>query len=117
MSSALHLQSDGQFEVVCAASQEIGLSHSCAGCRGLSTAITPTRHQSSVLHFRWFMAEPPTLLSYDAGTAKVAAVDKQLRDRDEFLGEVRERLLQAQMATTNMQSGFMCKRGSWFVRL
>jgi hypothetical protein len=63
------------------------------------------------------MAEPPTLLSYDAGTAKVAAVDKQLRDRDEFLGEVRERLLQAQMATTNMQSGFMCKRGSWFVRL
>lgn len=40
--------------------------------------------------------DPPTLLSYEPSMAWVAAVDRQLQDRDEFLGGIRERLLQAQ---------------------
>jgi hypothetical protein len=39
---------------------------------------------------------PPALLQFEPGSARVAAVDAQLRDRDEFLAEIRERLLLAQ---------------------
>jgi hypothetical protein len=39
---------------------------------------------------------PPSLIQYEAGSAKVAAVDVKLRDRDEFLTEIRDRLLLAQ---------------------
>jgi hypothetical protein len=38
------------------------------------------------------------LMSYVPGAAKVAAVDKQLQERDEFLREVKDRLIQAQVA-------------------
>ena len=40
--------------------------------------------------------EPPTMIPYQQGSARVAAVDRQLRDRDEFLSEIRERLQIAQ---------------------
>ena len=40
--------------------------------------------------------DPPTLMSYQPGLAKVVAVDKQLQDRDAFLREIRERLVHAQ---------------------
>jgi hypothetical protein len=43
-----------------------------------------------------FGREPPSLASYQPGVARVVALDKQLIHRDEFLGEIRERLLQAQ---------------------
>lgn len=36
------------------------------------------------------------MLAYHPGTAKVAAVDRQLMDRDLFLAEIKERLFQAQ---------------------
>lgn len=39
---------------------------------------------------------PPTLLQYQPGAARVQAVDVQLRSRDEFLAEIKERLLLAQ---------------------
>ena len=39
---------------------------------------------------------PPAILSYTAGSAKTDTVDGLLRDRDEVLAEIRERLLQAQ---------------------
>jgi len=39
---------------------------------------------------------PPTLTSYQPGLSRVAALDKQLTNRGEFLAAVRERLLQAQ---------------------
>jgi hypothetical protein len=39
---------------------------------------------------------PPPLVSYSPGSAKVAAVDQQLRDRDVFLAEIRDRLKLAQ---------------------
>jgi hypothetical protein len=44
-----------------------------------------------------------TLLSYQQGTAHVAVVDQQLMERDEFLGEIRERLLQAQVTMKQHQ--------------
>ena len=43
-----------------------------------------------------FGQDPPTLLSYEPGLSRVIALDKQLQQRDEFLAEIRERLLQAQ---------------------
>ena len=38
---------------------------------------------------------PPALRAYDRGTARVHAVEQALTERDTFLNEVRERLLQA----------------------
>jgi hypothetical protein len=40
--------------------------------------------------------DPPQLCTYTAGEAKLPAMDSQLRDSDEFLMEVHERLEQAQ---------------------
>jgi hypothetical protein len=39
---------------------------------------------------------PPTLIPFQPGSTRVAAVDWQLRDRDTFIVEIREWLLQAQ---------------------
>jgi len=39
---------------------------------------------------------PPTMVSYQAGVARVTALDKQLVERDMFLSQIRERLLHAQ---------------------
>jgi hypothetical protein len=45
----------------------------------------------------------PTLMSYSPGTAKVATVDKQLQERDEFLAEIKDRLVQAQVPMKQYQ--------------
>ena len=47
--------------------------------------------------------EPPALLTYQPGSARVAAVDQQLQDRDEFLRDIKERLLQAQATMKQYQ--------------
>lgn len=39
---------------------------------------------------------PPTLASYRPGLARVVALDRQLQERDVFLADIRDRLLQAQ---------------------
>jgi hypothetical protein len=39
---------------------------------------------------------PPDMLPYQLSAARVATVDHQLRDRDTFLAEIKQRLLQAQ---------------------
>jgi len=39
---------------------------------------------------------PPTLLSYEPGLTKFPAVDKQVRDRDAFLADIKDRLLHVQ---------------------
>jgi hypothetical protein len=39
---------------------------------------------------------PPPLFPYQAGMTRVVAVDRQLQDRDEFLIEIKNRLLQSQ---------------------
>lgn len=46
--------------------------------------------------------DPPTLLSYQHGAARVTALDQQLRDSDEF-AEIRVRLVQAQVTMKNYQ--------------
>jgi hypothetical protein len=40
--------------------------------------------------------EPPALVPYQQGTAQSQAVEDLLQDRDNFLAEVRDHLLQAQ---------------------
>jgi hypothetical protein len=40
--------------------------------------------------------DPHPLLKYEAGSSHVIVVDAQLRDRDELLEEIRERLLLSQ---------------------
>jgi hypothetical protein len=40
--------------------------------------------------------DPHPLLKYEAGSSRVIVVDAQLRDRDELLEEIRERLLLSQ---------------------
>jgi hypothetical protein len=47
--------------------------------------------------------EPPTFMSYSSWTAKVAAVDKQLQERDEFLAEIKDMLVQAQVTMKQYQ--------------
>jgi hypothetical protein len=37
--------------------------------------------------------QPPALLKYETGTSRVAAVDVQLRDRDDFLQQIRETVI------------------------
>lgn len=49
------------------------------------------------------VGDSPALISYRQGRAKVADMDKQLMDRDEFLEEIRARLVQAQVTTKNIQ--------------
>jgi hypothetical protein len=39
---------------------------------------------------------PPPLIPFQAGSTRVAAIDRQLRNRDKFLQDVQECLLQAQ---------------------
>lgn len=52
--------------------------------------------------------DPPPLISYEPGVAKVAAVECQLLDCDEFLVEVRERFLQAQDTMKQRYDGSHC---------
>jgi hypothetical protein len=40
-----------------------------------------------------FGRDLPSLVSYQPGIARVIALDKQLQHRDEFLSEIRKRLL------------------------
>lgn len=40
--------------------------------------------------------EPPALIPFQPGSSRVVAVERQMQDRDIFLSEIRERLLQAQ---------------------
>ena len=105
LSSAFHPQTDGQSEVT---NRILGVYLRClAGDRPRSwlrwlpwaefcynssfqTALRATPFE--VVYGR----PPPTLASYQPGLSKVAALDKQLTARDEFLAAVQERLLQAQ---------------------
>ncbi|CAN6308396.1 unnamed protein product [Urochloa humidicola] len=105
LSSAFRPQTDGQSEVT---NRILGVYLRClAGDRPKSwlrwlpwaeycynssyqTALQATPFQ--VVYGR----EPPTMISYQPGVARVVALDRQLRDRDEFLADIKQRLLQAQ---------------------
>jgi hypothetical protein len=107
LSSAFQPQTDGQLEVT---NRTIVMYLRClAGDRPRSwlqwlpwaefcynssyqTALQATPFQ--VVYGR----QPPAPLKYETGTSRVAVVDVQLRDRDEFLQQIRERLLLSQDA-------------------
>ena len=105
MSTAFHPQTDGQSEVV---NRTIAMYLRC---------LTGDRPRSWLDWLPWaeycyntsfhsalrtspfevvYGRPPPALLSYTAGTARTEAAETQMRDRDAFLADVRERLLQAQ---------------------
>jgi hypothetical protein len=107
MSSVFHPQSDGQSEVV---NRVITMHLRCpVGDRPKSWLrwfpwaeyCYNTSFQSALKCSPFkvvYGREPPMLMSYVPGAAKVAAVDKQLQERDELLREVKDRLIQAQVA-------------------
>ena len=105
MSTAFHPQTDGQSEVV---NKVIAMYLRCVTgdlpqawvdwlpwaeyCYNTSfhTALRATPFE--VVYGR----PPPAILSYTAGSARTDTVDGLLRERDEVLAEIRERLLQVQ---------------------
>jgi len=104
-SSAFHPQTDGQSEVT---NRIIVMYLRClAGDRPRSWLqwlpwaefCFNTSYQSALRSTPFevvYGRAPPTLMSYTPGTARVAAVGRQLQDRDTFLTEIRERLILAQ---------------------
>ena len=104
MSSAFRPQTDGQSEVT---NRILGVYLRClASDRPRSwlrwlpwTEFCYNTSYQSALQTRPFRVvfgrDPPTLLSYEPGLSRVIALDKQLQQCDEFLAEIRERLLQA----------------------
>jgi hypothetical protein len=105
LSSAFHPQTDGQSEVT---NRILGVylrylagDHPKNWLRWLSWAeyCYNTSYQSTLKTTPFevvYGRAPPTLLSYQSEIFKVAAVDRQLQERDLFLSEIRDRLLHAQ---------------------
>jgi hypothetical protein len=78
-------------------SPETGHDSSFNGCRGRSFATTLVPNiapDHAIQSCIW--SDPPSLRSYSPGEARLPAVDAQLRECDEFLQEVRDRLEEAQ---------------------
>jgi hypothetical protein len=113
MSSAFHPQSDGQSEVV---NRVINMYLRCLVgdqprswlqwlpwaefCYNSSYQTVLKCSPFKVVYGR----DPPlTLLSYQPGASRVAVVDKQLLARDEFLTEIKERLIQSQVTMKSYQ--------------
>jgi hypothetical protein len=106
MSSAFHPQSDDQSEVV--NRNHLAGDRPKSWLRWLPWAeyCYNTSFQSTLKCSPFqvvYGREPPTLMSYTPGTAKVTAVDKQLHERDEFLAEIKDRLVQAQVTMKQYQ--------------
>jgi hypothetical protein len=105
LSSAFHPQSDGQSE---AANKVIVMYLRCLTgdrpkqwLRWLPWAeyCFNTAYHSALLTSPFKLVygrDPPSLVGYDKGDARAPAVDQILRERDEFLQDARDRLLQAQ---------------------
>lgn len=114
MSSAFHPQSDGQSEVV---NRIITMYLRClAGGRPKSwlkwlpwAEFCYNSSYQSALKCSPFKVvygrDAPPMVSYQAGDSKskVAAIDAQLQDRDEFLAEIKDRLVQAQVTMKSYQ--------------
>jgi transposase InsO family protein len=104
-SSAFHPQSDGQSEVV---NRIIVMYLRCLSgdrprdwvkwlpwaeyCYNTSFQRVIQTSPFKVVYGR----DPPSIKSYESGTAKVDTVERTLLDRDEFLQEIKERLILAQ---------------------
>jgi hypothetical protein len=117
LSSAFYPQTNGQSEVT---NQILGVYLRClAGdrpknwlrwlpwaeyCYNTSYQSTLKTTPFEVVYGR----APPTLLSYQPGISKVAAVDRQLQERDLFLSEIRDRLLHVQQLIKRNFDGQHC---------
>jgi hypothetical protein len=111
MSSTFHPQSDGQSEV----NRIIIMYLRClAGDRPKSWLkwlpwaefCYNTSYQSVLKCFPFKVVygwDPPPMVSYQAGDSKVVAIDAQLQDSDEFLAEIKDRLVQAQVTMKSYQ--------------
>jgi hypothetical protein len=105
MSSAFRPQTDGQSEVTnrmilvylrCLASDR---PRSWLRWLPWAEYCFNTSYQSALktTHFHVVYGRaPPEMIPFQGGSAKVVAMDRQLRDRDFFLAEIKDRLLQAQ---------------------
>jgi hypothetical protein len=105
VSSAFHPQTDGQSEVtnriIVVYLRCLAGDRSCSWLRWLPWAeyCYNTSYQSALKTTPFevvYGRAPPQMLPYQEGSTRLAAVDHQLRDRDQFLTEIKERLLQAQ---------------------
>jgi hypothetical protein len=105
LSSAFHPQTDGQSEVVnCTIVMYLcclvgDRPHSLLQWLPWAEFFYNSSYQSalSITPFHVVYGQhPPPLVRYDSGSSKVAAVDAQLCDGDEFLQQIRERLLLSQ---------------------
>jgi hypothetical protein len=131
MSSAFHPRSDGESEVV---NQVLTMYLRClAGdrpryslqwltwaefCYNSSYQTTLKCSSFKVVYGR----DPPALISYQHGVSKVAAVDKQLIDRDEFLTTIKECLIHSQVTlkvirTTNVSEAVFQESDLVWLRL
>ncbi|WVZ51235.1 LOW QUALITY PROTEIN: hypothetical protein U9M48_002396 [Paspalum notatum var. saurae] len=105
MSSAFHPQTDGQSEVT---NRTIVMNLCCLAVDGPRSWLQWLPWAEYCYNSSYHTAlrttpfdvvcgrSPPTMIQYVPGTARVTAVDRQLRDRDQFLAEIRERLMLAQ---------------------
>ena len=110
LSSAFHQRMNGQSE---ATNKIIAMYLRCLACDRPRSWLQwlpwaeycyNTSYQSSlrVTPFRVvYGRDPPAVVQYIAGSARAPAVEQHLRDRDEFLIEIRERLLLAQDVMKN----------------
>jgi hypothetical protein len=105
LSTAFHLQTDGQSEVT---NRILGVylrlpigDHPRSWLRWLPWAeyCYNTSFQTALKSTPFkvvYGRDPPAIVPYQPGIAKVLAVDRQLQDRDEFLVDIYDRLLHAQ---------------------
>ncbi|KAJ4786652.1 polyprotein [Rhynchospora pubera] len=112
LSSAFHPQTDGQTEVV---NRTIEMYLRCLACDRPRTWLQwlpwaefcyNTSYHSALkaTPFEGVYGRPvPPLLPYKQGDSNIAAVDTCLKDRDDLLRDVRQRLLQAQQ---RMKTGY-----------
>lgn len=126
LNTAFRPQTDGQSEV---ANRVLGVYLRClAGDRPWSWLrwlpwaeyCFSTSYQSALRTSPFqvvYGRPPPTLMSYQPGLARVVAVDKLLLQRDEFLVDIRERLLQAQDYMKSSHDKLHCdsafQEGDW----
>jgi hypothetical protein len=122
MSTAFHPQTDDQSEVT---NRILGVYLRClAGdqprswlhwlpwakfCYNMSLQTTLHATPFKVVYGR----DPPALLSYEQGQSRVPAVDKQLVARDEFLAEIKERLLHVQEVMKGNYDAHHRQVGDW----
>jgi hypothetical protein len=105
LSSAFHPQTDGQSKV---ANRTIAMYLRCLATDRSRSWLqwlpwAEFCYNSSFQSGLWttlfhvvYARPPPSLMKYEAGSSRVAGVDVQLQERDEFLAQIRERLLLAQ---------------------